>query len=68
VTFNFDDTRVATGGADKSARIWDAADGQQLLELPHDAAVIALAFSPDGTQLATASAEKSAWIWDVATP
>jgi WD40 repeat protein len=36
--------------------------------LPHDAAVIALAFSPGGTQLATASADKSAWIWDVATP
>jgi WD40 repeat protein len=65
VSFNDDGTRLATGSADQTVRIWDVADGSQLELLHHGEPVSAVAFSPDGTQLATAGAD-IARIWDVA--
>ena len=67
VAFSPDGTRLATGSSDKSARVWDAASGQKLLEVRHDKWVEAVAFSPDGTRLATGSSDKSARVWDAAS-
>jgi WD40 repeat protein len=68
VAFSPDGTRLATGSL-KSARVWDAASGQQLLEVRHGEKITTVAFSPDGTRLATASTDNSARarIWDAAT-
>jgi tetratricopeptide (TPR) repeat protein len=64
VAFSPQGDRLATGNFARTARIWDAASGRQLLEVRHSGAVWAVAFSPDGTRLATGSADKSARIWD----
>ena len=62
-----DGTWLATASQDKSARIWDAATGQQRHHLRHTSLVRSVAIAPDGTWLATASWDNSARIWDAAT-
>jgi WD40 repeat protein len=58
--------RIATGSADGTARVWDAATGQPLTPpLAHEAPVKQVAFSPDGRRLVTASSDYTAQVWDV---
>ena len=57
-------TRIATASADKTAKLWEAASGQERLTLyGHTAVVGGVAFSPDGTQLATMSDDSTARIY-----
>lgn len=69
VAFNAQGTRVATAGADSTARIWDAVTGApvQTLTMPTEYWVMAVAFSPNGKLLATGSLDGSTRIWDLAT-
>jgi WD40 repeat protein len=67
VAFSPDGTHLATASRDNSARVWDAATGQQRLLLSHGHFVEWVAFSPDGTRLATASLDKTTRVWDAAT-
>ncbi len=50
----------------RTARIWDAKTGKQILRLyGHDFYVLAATFSPDGARLVTGSWNNTARIWDV---
>jgi WD40 repeat protein/TPR repeat protein len=51
--FSPDGKRVATGGADRLARVWDAATGALLMAIKHPDSVAGVAFAPDGRRLAT---------------
>jgi len=51
--------------AASSVRLWDAASGTILLELPHASRVTAACFSRDGAHVATASRHDGVKVWQV---
>ena len=61
--FSPDGKRLVTASRDKTARVWDASTGQELVQLRHDNAVYSAAFSPDGRRIVTASADNTARVW-----
>ena len=68
VTFSGDGSRLASGGGDQTARIWNLASGRQICVCSgHTHDVNWVDFSPDGTLLATASEDCSIKVWDAAT-
>ena len=57
-----------TASEDKTAKLWDAATGQQFGEpLKHEDGVSSARFSPDSQQVVTGSWDKTARLWDAAT-
>ncbi len=58
---------LATASDDGTARIWNAATGEERRQLPHDDKVSGLAFGPDRLGLATAGDDHAARIWNAAT-
>ena len=66
--FSPDAARVITASADKTARLWDAANAKQVFILRgHRAAVNSASISPTGIRAVTASADMTARLWDVET-
>ena len=67
VAFSPDGKTILTGSDDNTARVWDAASGQELLVLKgHDEWVRSVAFSPDGKTILTGSDDNTARVWDAA--
>jgi WD40 repeat protein len=62
-----DGRTLATGCDDKQVRLWDAASGRPLGQLPHPSYVSAPAWHPDGEVLATGCEDGKARLWDVRT-
>ena len=68
VTYSPDGTRIATGSADSTVRLWDATTGQQVGQpLRHDDSVTSVAFSPDGTRIASGGDDTTVRLWNAAT-
>jgi WD40 repeat protein len=58
VAWNSNGKRLATGSWDQTAKVWDAATGQELLTLTgHNGKVSSVAWSPDGKRNDTLSEE-----------
>lgn len=64
LAFSANGSRLATGSADGTVRVWDPHTGEQLLVLRgHSAAVSSVSFSPDGSRLASASRDGTVRVW-----
>src|SRR6185437_8853394 len=63
-----DGRRIVTASADRTARVWDATTGKQLVELSgHEDSVSDAEFSADGLRIVTASRDRSVRVWESAT-
>ncbi|MCW5939725.1 MAG: AAA-like domain-containing protein [Fimbriimonadaceae bacterium] len=65
--WNGDESRILTWSFDGSARIWDAAKGQEIGRIRHQSWVPTAEFTPDGNRILTASADKTARLSDTET-
>jgi WD40 repeat protein len=68
LSFSGDGKLLASGGADKFARVWDVASGSLKRSLEgHTHHVLGVSFRNDGRVLASAGAEGTVKLWDVQT-
>ncbi len=68
VAFSPNGKRIASGGQDRVVRVWDAADGQELLALKgYSGPVETVKFSPDGKWLASGGYYGTVQLWDALT-
>jgi WD40 repeat protein len=66
--FSPDDSRILTGSADYTAKLWDSTTGEELLTFRgHKGWVFSAAFSPDGQRIVTGSGDGTIKVWEAAT-
>lgn len=68
VGFSPDGTKVASGGWDRTVRVWDVRTGTAIMTLKgHSHSVNSVRFSPDGSRIASASHDGTVRVWDALT-
>ena len=73
VAFSPNGQRIATGGLDGTAMVWEASSGKELLTLTPEQehglgwSIYSIAFSPDSRRIVTGSGDQTAKVWEVAS-
>lgn len=68
LSFNSDNTKIATGSIDRTIILWDAKTGAAIKELKsHSGMLFSVDFSADGTQLVSNSWDGTSVLWNVTT-
>jgi len=68
IAWSPDGSKMATASWDKTAKVWEAGTGGELLTLRgHQGKVWSIAWSPDGSRLATASGDQTVKVWEADT-
>jgi hypothetical protein len=67
LAFSADSKLLASGSRDKTARLWDVAEGKHLgLLQGHQSPVTCVAFAADGKTVASGTSQAMIYLWDVA--
>jgi WD40 repeat protein len=69
VAFSPDGSKIVSGSADNTIRIWDASTGVEMLPplQGHDQVINSVAFSPDGSKIISRDYDKTIRVWDAST-
>jgi serine/threonine protein kinase len=68
VGWSHDGEHIASGSADKTVQVWDAATGTHVYTYRgHSGYIFALAWSPDGKRIASGGADQEVQVWDATT-
>ena len=65
IAFSWNGTSIAAGGSDGAIRLWNAASGESVAEIPaHGGPLTSLCFSGDGKLLASSCQDNKIRLWD----